>query len=38
MSKVFFSVAMSLDGFIAPDGMDMEQILPTRIGCISGWR
>jgi dihydrofolate reductase len=24
MSKVFFDVAMSLDGFIAPDGMDME--------------
>jgi dihydrofolate reductase len=24
MSKVFFSVGMSLDGFIAPEGMDME--------------
>ncbi|RIK34698.1 MAG: deaminase [Chloroflexi bacterium] len=24
MSKVFFSVSMSLDGFIAPEGMDME--------------
>lgn len=24
MSKVFFDVAMSLDGYIAPDGMDME--------------
>lgn len=24
MSKVFFSVSMSLDGYIAPEGMDME--------------
>jgi dihydrofolate reductase len=24
MSKVFFSVSMSLDGFIAPEGMDLE--------------
>ncbi|HKA50331.1 MAG TPA: dihydrofolate reductase family protein [Candidatus Dormibacteraeota bacterium] len=24
MSKVFFSVSMTLDGFIAPDGMDLE--------------
>jgi dihydrofolate reductase len=24
MSKVFFSVVMSLDGYMAPDGMDME--------------
>ena len=23
MSKVFFSVSMSLDGFIAPEGMDL---------------
>lgn len=23
MSKVFFSVAMTLDGFIAPEGMDL---------------
>jgi dihydrofolate reductase len=26
MSKVFFSVTMSLDGFIAPDGMDMDHV------------
>ncbi|HEV2405085.1 MAG TPA: hypothetical protein VGR88_06515, partial [Ktedonobacterales bacterium] len=24
MSKVFFSVGMTLDGYIAPEGMDME--------------
>lgn len=24
MGKVFFSVSMSLDGFIAPEGMDMD--------------
>ena len=24
MSKVFFSITLSLDGFIAPAGMDME--------------
>lgn len=26
MGKVFFSVGMSLDGFIAPEGMDMAHI------------
>ena len=39
-AKVFFAVSMSLDGFIAPDGMDLEHghDPTTRTGRASGRR
>jgi dihydrofolate reductase len=38
MGKVFFSVAMSLDGFIAPEGMDMDHAGdPSYKDWLSQW-
>lgn len=38
MSKVFFSVGMSLDGFIAPEGMDLEHADdPNYQGWLQLW-
>ena len=38
MSKVFFSVSMSLDGFIAPEGMELEHAGdPTFNDWLSQW-
>ena len=38
MSKVFFSVSMSLDGFIAPEGMDMAHASdPSYNDWLSQW-
>jgi dihydrofolate reductase len=38
MTKVFFSVGMSLDGFMAPEGMDMEHAAdPSYNDWLSQW-
>lgn len=38
MGKVFFSVSMSLDGYIAPDGMDLEHATdPTHNDWLAQW-
>ena len=39
MTKVFVNVGLSLDGYLAPDGMTMEnRRLNTRTGVLSGVR
>jgi dihydrofolate reductase len=37
MSKVFFSVGMTLDGFMAPDGMDLTHADPNFNDWLSQW-
>ncbi len=36
MTKVFFSVGMSLDGFLAPEGMELEHSFIRKRGGLEG--